>query len=86
MEHTLGGGAVDALLGGPEGGVLGGGVAGGLGGRLDAGLQLGANRLAASVALHVLAIALDLGGDVGHGYTTVSMRGNTKRLAGPGGS
>ena len=48
------------------GGVLGAGL-GGRDGAAYAGLQLGADRLVALAALLVLAVALDLALDVGHG-------------------
>lgn len=65
MEHALLGRLVDAGDGGPE--LLVGLVGVGGQGRLGAGVDLRAGHLVAQTALLVLAVALHLGLDVGHG-------------------
>src|SRR5262249_34905961 len=68
VDDTLGGRLVDPLhgqarrFGGPVGALLGGGDGG-----LDARLDLRPHRLVAEAAALVLAVALDLALDVGHG-------------------
>ena len=86
VNDSLGGRGVETALRRLEG--LGGGLGvAGLGGDqgvLGPGLQLGPNGLVAAAARLVLAVALDLRADVGHGEAA-SRLGDGGRLAGGGG-